>query len=287
MENRKRSLILLAGLAVLFVLSGRAMAFEDPVLAEEKFLSDLRSDEETTVTPFLRVAAGSDGAEARNTSEPARGTALESAGAGAEEEDIADPMEGLNRAFFEFNDKLYFWLLKPVSTGYKAVVPEPARVGIKNFFHNVLFPVRFVNCLLQGKVEGAVNEFGRFLGNSVFGLAGFLDVIPEDSDMKRQDEDLGQTLGSWGLGPGFYMVLPFAGPSSLRDTFGMVGDGFLDPTYYLVPHVEYDVAIKAHDRVNDTSLRIGDYESLKKASLDPYVALRNAYHQHRRSKIAE
>ena len=118
-------------------------------------------------------------------------------------------------------------------------------------------------------------------------LAGFLDVIPEDCALKRQEEDLGQTLGSWGLGPGFYIDWPIFGPSSLRDTFGRVGDGFLDPVSYVIPDFEYVVGIKAYDTVNDTSLRIGDYESLKDASLDPYVALRDAYFQHRRSKIAE
>jgi phospholipid-binding lipoprotein MlaA len=89
------------------------------------------------------------------------------------------------------------------------------------------------------------------------------------------------------MGPGFYIHWPFLGPSSVRDTFGRAGDGFLDPLNYVFPHSEYDVAAKAFDRVNDASLRIGDYESLKEASLDPYVALREAYFQNRRSKIAE
>jgi phospholipid-binding lipoprotein MlaA len=219
-------------------------------------------------------------------SQPVQGTGPEPVGT-AREEEIPDPLEGMNRVFFEFNDRLYFWFLKPLATGYRAVLPEPARVGVRNFFHNLAFPVRFANSLLQGKIEGAVNEFARFMGNTVFGLAGFLDVIPEDCALKRQEEDLGQTLGVWGLGPGIYLHWPIFGPSSVRDTFGRVGDGFLDPLNYLIPHTKYNVPTKVFDRVNDTSLRIGDYESLKDAALDPYVALRDAYFQHRRSKIAE
>lgn len=203
------------------------------------------------------------------------------------EDTIADPFEPLNRAFFHFNDKLYFWLLKPVATGYKAVVPEPARVGVRNFFYNLAFPIRFVNSLLQGKVEGAVNEFARFIANSTFGLAGFLDVIPKDAEMKRSEEDLGQTFGSWGLGPGFFINWPILGPSSARDTLGTIGDVFVSPTTYLISHTEYNVATRSFDVVNETSLTIGDYESFKKAALDPYIALRNAYHEHRQSKIKE
>jgi phospholipid-binding lipoprotein MlaA len=202
------------------------------------------------------------------------------------EDSIPDPLEPINRAFFYFNDKFYFWLLKPIATGYKTVVPEPARVGIKNFFYNLAFPIRFINCILQGKVEGAANEFARFMVNSTFGLAGFLDVIPEDAKMKRYEEDLGQTLGTWGAGPGIYLNWPILGPSSLRDSLGLAGDFFLSPVNYL-SQAKYVVATRSFDEVNKTSLRIGDYEDLIKASLDPYIALRNAYYQNRRSKILE
>lgn len=286
MALMRGAFILVLVWAVLCGASGPGMAESDPALAEPKFLSDLLAEDEKRPDSHLRVAAaGGPSGDGTNT-EPAQGTVSESAGTAGEDE-IPDPFEGLNRAFFEFNDKLYFWLLKPLASGYKAAVPEPVRVGIRNMFHNIAFPVRFVNSLLQGKVEGAANEFARFVSNSVVGLGGFLDVIPEDCDIKRQDEDLGQTFGSWGMGPGFYIHWPFLGPSSVRDTFGRAGDGFLDPLNYVFPHTEYDVAAKAFDRVNDTSLRIGDYESLKDAALDPYVALREAYFQNRRSKIAE
>lgn len=199
---------------------------------------------------------------------------------------IADPLEPLNRVFFVFNDKLYFWLLKPVATGYKAVTPEPVRVGIRNLFYNLGFPIRFVNCMLQGKVERAGDEIARFVINSTIGMGGLLDVATNKCEIKRNEEDLGQTFGFYGMGSSFYIHWPILGPSSVRDTLGRVGDYFLDPLHYMDP-TKYRLALNAFDGVNETSLTIGDYESLKKAALDPYIALRDAFYQNRRSKIEE
>ena len=198
---------------------------------------------------------------------------------------IADPFEPINRVFFHFNDKLYFWVLKPVARGYKAVVPQPVRKGVKNFFNNLAFPIRFVNNVLQFKFEGAGYEVERFLINSTLGLAGFMDRAADQFDMKEYNEDLGQTLGSYGIGRGFYIDWPFLGPSSVTDTIGYVGDIFLDPVYYADLQTKYELAVKGYDRVNETSFRIGEYEDFKKSALDPYVALRNAYFQHRQSEI--
>ena len=206
--------------------------------------------------------------------------AVESSG-----ETVPDPLEPLNRAFFEFNDTLYFRVLKPVATGYKTVVPEEARVCIRNFFHNLSFPVRFVNNLLQGKFFGAFEETCGFLVNSTVGLGGFADIATA-VELKRHDEDLGQTLAVYGSGPAFYINWPFFGPSTLRDTIGMAGDIFIDPLTYLGDYW-YAPYSRGLNVVNETSLRIGDYESLKKAALDPYVALRDAYYQNRLSKIRE
>ncbi|MFC1868736.1 VacJ family lipoprotein [Thermodesulfobacteriota bacterium] len=200
---------------------------------------------------------------------------------------ISDPLEPINRIFFHFNDKLYFWFLKPLATGYKALVPEPARVSVKNFFDNLAFPVRFVNCLLQGKFKGAENELGRFLMNSTFGAAGFFDLAKTHYSNKTYDEDLGQTLGSYGTGPGFFINWPVFGPSSVRDTFGLVGDSFLNPINWEVDRTKYNIAVKGFKTGNKTSFIIGEYEDLKKAALDPYVSIRDAYFQYRRNKIKE
>jgi phospholipid-binding lipoprotein MlaA len=202
---------------------------------------------------------------------------------------IADPIEPVNRAFFHFNDKLYFWVLKPVATGYKAVIPEDGRLGVRNFFSNLTTPVRLVNCLLQAKFKGAGNETVRFLVNTTLGLAGFLDMAKKEFKIEKQEADFGQTLGIWGMGPGFYLDLPILGPSSLRDGLGYAVDASLNPQTYLA---FYSVVIGyastggwALDKINEASLTIGEYESLKKAALDPYIAVREAYYQYRQNKI--
>ena len=202
-------------------------------------------------------------------------------------EGIADPLEPFNRAMYHFNDKLYFWVLKPVARGYRTVVPEEARVGVRNFFTNITFPVRFVNCLLQANFRGAASELGRFAINTLLGIGGLFDVasIPE-INLLKQDEDFGQTLGVFGLGQGFYINWPILGPSSPRDTLGLAGDGFLHPLYYLAPW-DVSLGVRAYEEVNDTSLSIGDYESLKEAAIDPYVAIRDAYVQYRQKKVKD
>ncbi len=205
---------------------------------------------------------------------------------GAEEKPgIADPLEPFNRAMYQFNDKLYFWVLKPVAQGYNKVVPEQARVSVRNFFSNVSFPVRFVNCLLQADIGGAASELGRFLVNTLWGIGGLLDPASEKKiDLAKADKDFGQTLGVYGLGQGVFITWPVLGPSSARDTVGLVGDTFLYPVNYLSPW-SAAFGARAYEKVNDTSLSLGDYESLKEAAIDPYVAIRDAYVQYRQKKV--
>jgi phospholipid-binding lipoprotein MlaA len=200
---------------------------------------------------------------------------------------IADPLEPINRLFFHVNDRLYFGVLKPVASVYKAIVPQPARVSVRNFFSNVATPVRIANCLLQLNFKGVGNEITRFLLNTTIGLAGFFDPAKKRFHIEKQEEDFGQTLGFYRIGPVFYINLPILGPSSLRDGVGSLTDGFLDPWNYLVTSIPVNLGIKAYDRVNGTSLTIGEYEDLKEAALDPYIALRDAYHQFRQEKIKE
>jgi phospholipid-binding lipoprotein MlaA len=199
-------------------------------------------------------------------------------------ESIADPLEPINRVFFHVNDKVYFWVLKPVASGYKGIVPQGMRVGVRNFFSNLTTPVRMVNCLLQANLEGTGTEVARFLLNTTFGLVGFFDPAKKTFNLEKQDEDFGQTLGVWGIGPAFYIDWPILGPSSLRDTFGFAGDLLLDPRTYVFNRPIFYV-VRPFEIVNDTSLRIGDYEDLKKSAIDPYVALKDAYHQYRQNKI--
>jgi phospholipid-binding lipoprotein MlaA len=200
---------------------------------------------------------------------------------------IADPLEHFNRAMYRFNDKLYFWVLKPLAQGYRKLVPEDARVGVSNFFANITFPIRFVNCLLQANFRGAASELGRFVINTLWGIGGLLDAasIP-GINLSKQDEDFGQTLGVFGLGQGFYINWPILGPSSPRDTLGLVGDFFFHPIYSLTPW-DVSLGIRTYEMVNNTSLSIGDYESLKEAAIDPYVAVRDAYVQYRDKKVKD
>jgi phospholipid-binding lipoprotein MlaA len=197
---------------------------------------------------------------------------------------VADPLEPFNRAMFALNDKLYFWVLKPVAKGYRTVTPQPVRSGISNFFHNLLAPVRLVNNILQGKGQAAEAELAKFLYNSTVGVLGFGNPAKKHPALNPDPEDLGQTLGSYGIGDGFYVVWPVLGASTLRDTVGDVADGFLNPVSYVDPFEAY-LTLQGLDTVNTLSFRIGDYETLKKAALDPYQALRNAYTQLRQSKI--
>jgi phospholipid-binding lipoprotein MlaA len=204
-------------------------------------------------------------------------------------ETIADPIEPVNRAFFHFNDKLYFWVLKPVATGYKTVIPEDARLGVRNFFSNLTTPVRLFNCLFQAKFKGAGNETVRFVVNTTLGVVGFYDFAKKQFNIEKQEADFGQTLGIWGMEPVFYIYLPILGPSSLRDGLGFAVDTALNPQTYLA--IFSVVAGYANtggwvlEKINEASLTLGEYENLKKAALDPYIAIREAYSQYRQNKI--
>jgi phospholipid-binding lipoprotein MlaA len=199
---------------------------------------------------------------------------------------IADPLSGLNRAVFEFNDKMYFWALKPIAQGYKAVIPTPVRQGFLNFFHNLKSPVRIVNCFLQGKMGAAASEMCRFVYNTTFGILGFWDPAKDYPHLNPPEEDFGQTLGLFGIGNGIYLVLPFLGPSTLRDTAGMGGDYFLSPATYIdTAWVEW--SMKAEESVNDLSFRIGQYEELKDAAIEPYASFKDGYIQYRNKKISQ
>lgn len=198
---------------------------------------------------------------------------------------IPDPLEPFNRAMFTFNDRLYFWALKPVARGYRAITPKPMRVGVRNFFLNLTAIIPIVNCFLQGKLDSGGEELGRFFINTIFGIGGFMDIAA-DIGYPSHDEELGQTFGVWGIGPGFYLTLPFLGPTTLRDFGGWVGDIYINPLNEYLP-LGLNLSLRAYNMVNDASLRIGDYEDLKAAALDPYVALRDAFYQNRLKKINE
>ncbi|MEE8400360.1 MAG: VacJ family lipoprotein [Desulfobacterales bacterium] len=197
-----------------------------------------------------------------------------------------DPLAPWNRAMFHFNDRVYYWVLKPLAQGYKKIAPAPVRRGVKNIFHNLAAPIRFVSCILQGKGSAAGGEFAGFIANSTFGVFGIFDLTRSHPQLNPKEEDLGQVLGAWGFGNGFYIVWPFLGPSSLRDSLGQVGDRLLNPTTYMESAV-LSTGVAGFEMINATSFRIGDYESIKEAAIEPYEAFRNAYLQMREKKVAE
>lgn len=198
--------------------------------------------------------------------------------------EVFDPIEPFNRGMFWFNDKLYFYLFKPIARGYR-VVPEPARKSVSNFFSNLGTPVRFANSLLQLKMEDAGTELGRLIINSTLGIGGLFDPAKAWFDLDRKEEDFGQTLGNYGVGSGFYIVWPILGPSNSRDTVGMVGDFFLDPLHYIEIKPVERVGLTALDKETDLSLDKDTYESIQQEALDPYLFVRNAYEQYRDGKI--
>ncbi len=198
--------------------------------------------------------------------------------------EIDDPLEGFNRVMFGLNDTLYFLIFKPVAQTYKAVAPEPARIGIRNFFQNIGTPVRYVNCLLQGKGPAADIELRRFLVNTTVGVLGFGDPARDQYGLEPTWEDMGQTLGVYGMDSGFYIVWPFLGPSTVRDSLGMVGDVFLNPVRYVRPR-ETSIIISATKGINQSSFHIEAYEDFKAAFLEPYIAMRESYVHNRAEKI--
>jgi phospholipid-binding lipoprotein MlaA len=266
-----------------------SVVIEEKGEADSDAMAEDKGEADTGAVVEEKDDAGSEGI-AEDSGEADAGGVVEDEG-GAEEEiveekGIADPLEKLNRAMYTVNDRLYFWVMKPVAKGYNWVVPEWGRIRVRNIFRNAETPIRFVNCLLQLKLHDAVKEVGRFIVNTTAGIGGMFDILADNPDAQMSDRDLGQTLGKYGIGNGFFIMLPFLGPSSLRDSVGLVGDGFLDPINYL-PRWEEVIAVDAYKEENEVSLRLGEYEDFKESSIDPYIAMRNAYYQHRKSKLKE
>ncbi len=216
---------------------------------------------------------------------------------GEDATDTSDPLSGYNRAMTSFNDKVITYALNPVSKAYADIVPQPFRIGVSNFIHNINFPIRLINNLLQLKFQNCSDEVERFIINSTVGLGGLMD--PAKNYMKTpilpHNEDFGQTLGYYGLGAGYHIVLPFLGPSNVRDILGITGDGYLSPlvnvrgleNYKIPKNIGQSIGIYTIEIINKTSLHLGEYENLKEDAIDLYPFLRDTYEQKRISEIAE
>jgi phospholipid-binding lipoprotein MlaA len=196
-----------------------------------------------------------------------------------------DPWEPFNERTFRFNWELDRYVIKPAATGWNKVAPDEVQRGLGRMFENVGMPRRFLNSLLQLKVDGAGRELARFLLNSTFGFAGFLDVATTEG-IESSDEDTGQTLAVWGVGPGPYLVIPFLPPMTVRDGIGSAVDGLLNPVSYFAPFAA-SAGMKASDTVNGRSLNLEVFEDIEEGTLDMYSAVRNGYLQRREKAIRE
>ncbi len=200
-----------------------------------------------------------------------------------------DPLEGMNRGIYKFNDVTDKAVFKPVATAYKAIAPSPIRTGINNFFSNLGTLTSVFNNLLQFKFANAFSESGRFVINSTFGLAGFIDLAGMDR-IPVYKEDFGQTLGYWGVGSGAYLVLPFLGPSSVRDTTGLIVDtASTDPIKYThnIGQVRLHNQLRAVQFLDKRAELLDASDLVDDASLDPYAFMRDAYLQRRASLVQD
>ncbi len=191
---------------------------------------------------------------------------------------VADPFETWNRSWTRTNDFLLLHLVKPVHKTYTQIVPKTFRSGISNFTHNLLAPVRMVNSILQGDFGQAGVELGRFMANTMTSF-GFADVAQKDRpyyEYKPETLNFGYTMAVWGIPEGPYFVIPFLGPSTVRNAFGRVGDSFLDPKGYFIPW-QASVGETLFRNFNEADVIIAPYETLVKASLEPYIAIRTWY----------
>ncbi len=203
----------------------------------------------------------------------------------AADQNVSDPLEPWNRVVFTINDLFYHAILNPISLAYEFFLPKVVRVAVSNFFNNLSMPKHFISALLQGKIATAGRELGRFGINTTLGGLGFFDVADTHFNLKSGDEDIGQTLGTYGMGDALYIEWPILGPSNLRDTIGLAGDTLLNPLSYYPRNEWTRMAIYGGKIANQTSLHLGEYEDLKESAIDPYIAVRDAYLQMRRDRI--
>jgi phospholipid-binding lipoprotein MlaA len=198
--------------------------------------------------------------------------------------DPRDPIEGFNRASYKFNDALDRALLKPAAKGYKAVTPDFVESGVTNFFSNLAQPTVIINDLLQGKFKASLNDTGRFLVNTTVGIGGLFDPASA-AGLDRNDEDFGQTLGKWGVPSGAYLMVPFFGPSTVRDSFGTGVDVFTNPVRYVDDTgVRYGLA--GLDLIDSRARRLPLDDTINQA-YDKYTFIKNAFLQQREYAVKD
>jgi phospholipid-binding lipoprotein MlaA len=208
--------------------------------------------------------------------------------AAAQEQEAPDPIQGVNRGIFWFNDRFDVYLAEPVARGYDKVMPNRAQNCVDNFFRNLRYPAFLFSDLVQLKFVQAASDTGRFLLNTTAGVAGLFDVAQEVG-LERHRQDFGVALGYWGAGPGPYLVLPLLGPSNLRDTVGLAVDMVLDPVFWIGWATDMSsgeawavgTGVKSLHFINVRAGLLEAIESAKESSLDYYLFMQSAYGQYR------
>lgn len=201
--------------------------------------------------------------------------------------EINDPFENANRAVFSFNSAVDRAVIHPIAKGYNAALPKPVRTGVDNVLRNLKSPVTFANQTLQGDAEGAGNVLVRAVVNTLIGFGGIFDVAGSEG-IKYEQEDFGQTLATWGVGHGPYLVVPIIGPSSLRDYVGYAVDSFADPLRWYLFNVDHEEIYYGKVGMEYLTLRaslVDVLEDLEKSSIDYYAATRSAYYQRREALV--
>lgn len=254
----------------------------EPAIQMAQFEDGLNSDEQEKETEFFDPFDESDHAQVKDY----------------------DPLEPVNSAVFEFNYRLDKYVVKPAAKVYNFFIPPDVQQSFSNVFQNIRFVPRLFNNLFQAKFQGAGIELSRFLINSTLGVGGLFDPAKIMFELETSQEDLGQTLGSYGVGPGPFLMIPFLGPFTLRDGIGYIGDSFLDPFNWLVlPFIEiadaprlvqHDPTVTfsrlgmvAGETVNLRALTLEKFQGVEEGTLDLYGAVRNGYLQQRRKAIQE
>lgn len=198
-------------------------------------------------------------------------------------DDPADPFEPVNRKIYAFNETVDRVALQPVAKAYVKVTPQPVRTGVGNFFSNLFYPTVIFNDLLQAKLMQGLQDTSRLVVNTTLGIFGIFDVAGPFLGLEKHKEDFGQTLGSWGIGEGWYLVIPLLGPSTNRDLVGRVGDIYADP-FSNYADTNEQVAALVLSTV-DTRAQYLDATEVLNEFFDPYTFVRGAYLQRRAMQI--
>jgi phospholipid-binding lipoprotein MlaA len=247
----------------------------------------VRAEDPTHLAPLYEQFNESYLAYAITDPAPSSSHVAEAEGAAAGKDFDEDPWEPFNEKMFWFNRNVFDrFLLKPIANAWDFVLPNPVQRSIRNALDNLFVVKRLANNLLQLKFQGAGREVARFTINSTVGVVGFFDVAKYGLGIEQSDEDTGQTLGVYGLGPGPYLVLPFLPPLTVRDGFGLVADTAMNPLNYFIP-IGASLGIAGTNAVNERSLNLNRFEQIEQTTFDLYGAVRDAYLQRRAAAIRE